>query len=338
LPENPPGVQDTCDLPAPENFHIKAIGPDWVTLAWNGSPNIGDNRIRIYRVSDNLLLSTTIVPTGVLEANISIPANTQVKAVINSICLDGSHSPDVAERILTGVILDLVVTGFSDSNNSSTCPITGEGECEFNQNGVSVFKVTSGGFFARKFRIQPLYDNNRNLSKCFITAQPSSFINLYCNTNTVAPCIDAKITITVKQGITESYIGTITAFQNQGVNYLKADLEPNCQIDRLTSFNGRPAPPKGPTRDRNEEFITMGELSVSPNPFTDILEVYPEWPTEENVSLQLYNLSGQKVLDQQFPGGQDQYTLSTEKLSPGFYLLRIESDGQVQTLKVIKSE
>jgi hypothetical protein len=44
------------------------------------------------------------------------------------------------------------------------------------------------------------------------------------------------------------------------------------------------------------------------------------------------------VLDQEFVRGQEQYSLSTAQLSAGFYFLRIEADGLVQTLKVVKSE
>ncbi|MBC7776388.1 MAG: T9SS type A sorting domain-containing protein, partial [Phycisphaerae bacterium] len=75
-----------------------------------------------------------------------------------------------------------------------------------------------------------------------------------------------------------------------------------------------------------------------PNPFSELLDIFPGNPTAESIHLQMYNLSGQKVLDQQFAGGQEQYSLSTAGLSTGFYLLRIEADGEVQTLKVVKSE
>ena len=78
--------------------------------------------------------------------------------------------------------------------------------------------------------------------------------------------------------------------------------------------------------------------SAAPNPFSETLDIYPNYPDAEIVHVQLFNLSGQKVLDQQFAGGEEQYTLSTATLANGFYLLRIEADGETQTLKVVKSE
>ncbi len=99
-------------------------------------------------------------------------------------------------------------------------------------------------------------------------------------------------------------------------------------------------PGKGGSAPTGKGFIEhqMDFASTSKNPFSETLDVLVEHSDMQSIQLQLFNLSGQKVLDQQFTGGQEQYSLSTEGLANGFYFLRIEADGQVQTLKVIKSE
>ena len=94
--------------------------------------------------------------------------------------------------------------------------------------------------------------------------------------------------------------------------------------------------------DEQDDDTSFGRFpliaTASPNPFSNTLDIFPNNPAAASITLQMYNLSGQKVLDQQFSGGQEQYSLSTEGLATGFYFLRIEADGEVQTLKVVKSE
>lgn len=98
-------------------------------------------------------------------------------------------------------------------------------------------------------------------------------------------------------------------------------------------------PTEAPTsNERNEKTSAEWSVSASPNPFSETLEVFLTKGSVESVNLQLVNLSGQVVLDRQFVSKQEQYTLPTTGLSPGFYFLRIEADGVVQTLKVVKSE
>ena len=121
-----------------------------------------------------------------------------------------------------------------------------------------------------------------------------------------------------------------------GESYLKkVVIATDYEIIRISDFE----PGDPPTGERDEQATTLTHpATASPNPFTDQLDVFPSNTAAESITLQLFNLSGQKVLDQQFTGGQEQYSLSTEGLATGFYFLRIEADGEVQTLKVIKSE
>ncbi|MFN0213298.1 MAG: T9SS type A sorting domain-containing protein [Saprospiraceae bacterium] len=109
---------------------------------------------------------------------------------------------------------------------------------------------------------------------------------------------------------------------------------------KIEAYNVLEFRPSDPTRGQAVAFssTSSGTASASPNPFSEVLEVFLPASAAQQISLQLFNLSGQKVLDQRFTGGQEQYSLSTEGLSTGFYLLRIEADGEVQTLKVVKSE
>jgi hypothetical protein len=60
--------------------------------------------------------------------------------------------------------------------------------------------------------------------------------------------------------------------------------------------------------------------------------------SETPVRIQCVNLNGQIMLQQEMEAGRSQYSLSTALLPRGFYLLRVEADGDTQMLKVVKSE
>ncbi|MDX1913670.1 MAG: T9SS type A sorting domain-containing protein, partial [Saprospiraceae bacterium] len=83
---------------------------------------------------------------------------------------------------------------------------------------------------------------------------------------------------------------------------------------------------------------TQHYFSAAPNPFKDELDVLLDRVADTPVRLQLVNLQGQFVLDQEMEAGQSAYSLSTAQLPRGFYLLRVEADGETQVLKVVKSE
>ncbi len=340
LPNASTSEGPSCDLPAPFGFHIEAIGATWVTMGWGGNV-LYQHRIRMYRVSDNFLLSTTIVPAGTLTATIAIPFDTQVKAVINAICIDGGHSPNTTEKILKGIILDLVVNGFHGSTESSSCNFSNIGTCDFEGSGYTTFKISLNGQYPKQFDVEPGHDQYNNL-KYFIRLPTSNggsnTFNFYCDSDVQPDCQTPLITVKFNGSI----VAYIDAFQTTGTNTLWGNLNVNgtsCRIDRLTFYNGSgfvPDPPKGLLRPGST--LSDHMASASPNPFSEALEVFLPPSTAEQVQLQLFNLNGQKVLDQEFEGGQEQYSLSTAGLSPGFYLLRIEADGEVQTLKVVKSE
>lgn len=74
------------------------------------------------------------------------------------------------------------------------------------------------------------------------------------------------------------------------------------------------------------------------NPFTERLNIFAPQPSEEIVNLHLFDLNGNLVLEQSFETGLEAYSLPTTGLPPGFYFLRMETGGKIQTFKVVKAE
>jgi Secretion system C-terminal sorting domain len=72
-----------------------------------------------------------------------------------------------------------------------------------------------------------------------------------------------------------------------------------------------------------------------PNPTTSTINLKIENRTLENVSIQLYDLSGKMLYNQKI--NQTETSISTESLNPSTYLLRIRDGNQeIKTFKIIK--
>jgi hypothetical protein len=278
----------------------------------------------------------------------------EYKLVINSIC-EGGENSFLEAKIgpLNTLILDLVVIGYNPPNYGDYCQLVSSGTCTFDHtpNLVTGFKIRNGAD-SRLFGVRPIMDDGDNTHFIIELDQNNSSENLKykirCEVNgsqTSEPdcSTDWYKIFRVRSGVGETAIAkfNLTNFSSNGqLNYVV--LSAGDTLTRLRPESGtRPAPPRTPVRLRDETGETSANFSnvfVSPNPFSDALNVFLGNSTAESIHLQMYNFSGQKVLDQQFTGRQEQYSLSTANLPPGFYLLRIEADGEVQALKVVKSD
>jgi hypothetical protein len=77
---------------------------------------------------------------------------------------------------------------------------------------------------------------------------------------------------------------------------------------------------------------------LSPQPFGDELNVKIESSfRQENLSIALYNMAGQKILEQQ-TAGMSLITLSTAQISPGYYFIKLTAlkSMKTQVLAVIR--
>ena len=82
----------------------------------------------------------------------------------------------------------------------------------------------------------------------------------------------------------------------------------------------------------SEELVAApAEISFYPNPCTDRLMF--DNP-EANVSVSIYNLSGQLVLDQSFDPGT--HKIDVSDFNKGFYVAKVLRDDQVETIKFLK--
>lgn len=349
-------LSDTCKTKPPTDFHTVNVGTSWVEFAWTPVDPSAKHRIRTFRASDNLLLNTTIVNATITSATITgLPSNTDCYSVINAVCNDrgegyepnGPNSPPVGFRVL---ILDVITVGY-DPGTIPTCIInTSNHICSFPASGVTSFRVTytpvNGAPISKYFWLY-FYDPMKRFKVAIgSTGNDDSQIKFFCDNTTNPECSGQTMSIKFDPG--NGLLYTIGVFDfgstNQANKFIKTDLiGPNATVERLTGSSSRPSGNNGSSQDYigdRGEYRQPQDLHVaaSPNPFSNALDVFIDKFNAQNIHLQLFDLSGRIVLDQQEAGGLQQYTLGTESMPPGFYMLRVNVDGEVQTLKVVKSE
>ncbi len=344
----------SCNLPAPTNFHVKNWGTGWILLEWDLTNPNNMHRVNVYSCRDSSLYTSLITNVGVTQTFISINPNEAYYFEIKAICNDGGESPNAAWEACilptgSGYILDLIVNGFHPSNSTEMCTLNlpqGGQRCYFPNSGVTTFKVrqTSNPSNFKFFGIEnhPDYNDDEVFRMDVLSANGGTGYSFWVDG--LPPGFGGDEAQVKYLGET---VARFTAIYDEttGQSYLESvSMVPGHEIVEIQSPLGmvKPTNPTKPTggfvHERDGGIAVNEPAFASPNPFSDALDVFPGNPSAESIHLQMYNLSGQKVHDQQFAGGQEQYSLSTAGLSNGFYLLRIEADGEVQTLKVVKSE
>ncbi len=83
----------------------------------------------------------------------------------------------------------------------------------------------------------------------------------------------------------------------------------------------------------------IGAMQLSPNPATDLLQVHLESGQPRDLIIEIYDLAGKQVSAAQresLPEGRSVLIYDVQSLAQGMYLLRVQSDGEVQTQKFFK--
>ncbi|MBL7810377.1 MAG: T9SS type A sorting domain-containing protein [Saprospiraceae bacterium] len=357
-----------CNIPAPNNFHVIKMGVTDARLGWDFQPDAtGGYRIRTYRSSDQLLINTTLKGQDQLEAIIdNLEPGTQYTFVINSICDGGGHSEKEANIDENTLIPELVVIGYQGSSANPLCTVpAGGGSCPFYfaPGLVNHFRIFRGDE-VEEFGIEYVtMQNGLSALRVLVPLPPyrNTKYHFYCvDENGNGPsaylpsnqgCGNAKLILVKFDGNSYLRFKVIGGASSTGMVEVysftsQCPVNPNnpnydiCRVEYqgFTYSNELQAPDPSYTGLRSGLANTPDFAAVAPNPFNDRLQVYVDDPTAESVHCQLFNVNGQKVLDQQFQGAQDTYELITENLANGFYLLRVEANGMVQTLRVIKAE
>ncbi len=349
------GQNWSCDLKPPSDFHIEDIGNTWVTQAWTPiNPGVFDHRVMTYLVAGNVLISDIVVPASLNTVTVNgLISGELYYSTINTICTDGSDSRYFIESAqFRAVISDLIVTGFDPTNLLPTCGIDAYAEyCEFSLSPEieTYFEIytLNPPYYIRQFKVLQIPTTTNLRAKVTSTGGYFQFKidNKYPNEHGVR---GQEFQIYINNGLTlVARFELYTHYDTHGIpDNGHLICKSMVQGYAIAKLDGAPRPPgkKSPSTiqedTENREAAQKAALSFSanPNPFSETLEVTLGENTQGPVHLQLLNLSGQVVIDRREMPGLEQVTLPTAHLASGFYMLRIEAAGEVQTIKVVKSE
>ncbi len=81
----------------------------------------------------------------------------------------------------------------------------------------------------------------------------------------------------------------------------------------------------------------INEFYITPNPFKDELFIFFDKPTEQTVTVEIYDMPGKKIFNSLIPVNSLKYRMNDiELLEPGTYYLKLTSDTGSKTEKLIK--
>lgn len=347
-----------CNLSAPNNYQTKDISTDEIWVGWQAPPNNPfEYNIKVFEVSTgNLINSFNIPGTETVARAVNLQPGTEYKIRNTPVCSDGTLSNNYGDTYGTTLIVDLVNTGFTLSG-SPLCSLTGPTQfCEIDPpvGNVVTFKIQE---LASPFRYRYFGVFKSSYLCRFTTVKTDpldgSPFKFQCINGNPAPCQGGviKIKFNNEEVAMFSFKMPTTGFKQlvclsiDGSKYV---------IERLGGLegvvDGQPVPcpgnhsflPAKPTErasDEWEEIPYNQTLTAVPNPFTNQLEIrHPFANINEFVEISLYDLQGRQVKALRSPGDLQTITLSTENLSAGMYFLRAESGGQIETVKVVKTQ
>lgn len=354
----PVTTQEACDLMAPTNFDVTNIGTTSVTLSWNVVPDAMQYKIRTYNVSTGFLVSDIYINGNVNNTTINgLNPGTSYRSEIRSICQSGQPSPNLVDKNYQTFILDLVVSGFTESTNSPNCSISAQGgnSCSFSWNSSpTTFKIVNGEN-SKQFTIQVINGhvnikilNNTGFCKFWgimpingMPAAPSVF-NIACVRISTAGG-DTQIADLYIDQLTSSigniYLGPTGIAQGYEIQRLKSGSLPFSNDNGSSTISDNPlsADVFALQERRVDNNLTHPKTMVMANPFSDEISLKIQSTVEDLISLQLYDIQGRLIKHQDLAGGETQYSMPTSDIQPGLYLLRVEIGAFVATYKLIKA-
>jgi hypothetical protein len=344
FPQKIVNSQLSCEFPAPTDFQISEAGSTWLLATWTPAQVIPPNyRLRTFEVVSGVLVNTMDVLGGNTFARIlNLNPGVLYRVEMRALCSEGNESDLLGSAQRPTLILELVVSGFSMSCSTPGCVmVPGSPICEFNYSNGSVtpFRILKPGQVERKFYISKPTSNKFKVEYNTLN-EPGSPITILCTgasaNQTQAPPCSTTTYLVYSEGVEIASFEVSdmsTAASTGKIRLLSAGVK--VSIAKLEC----PSVKSGGSNDRTVEATFATAPIISPNPFTNHLNIQlPTLTPETPVSLALYDLQGRLVATQFGRDDNQMYTLSTENLKPGMYFLRIEAGGEVSTTKVVKTQ
>lgn len=336
LPSSDPAGVQACNLPPPTFFSAISVGPTWFSLSWSPVPFAMAYHIITTDVATGIVVDNRMVPASINGVVIdTLLPNRTYRSKIWTVCSNGQESSTYTSLDVKTIVIDVVVLGYPEPIDclDELCVVTSTG-CTFpwNTDATTYFKIAkiqgtpAERYFALKTpsNIAELYpdDDNSNVIE-FPQDCNGQFVEIFCDGYSGSI---AKVTVT-RHALTQGTFYTLNQHEDFRITRLQTIGCPEGRPDSPISWGNDQSP-----------ITPSTSVVVSPNPFTDQMDVYlGVSDSPEPAMLRLYDTQGREVVAHRAPAGQEKYSLATAALPPGIYFLRVESAGQLQTVRVVKT-
>lgn len=337
-------VDDTnCQLTSPGNFYPVTIGAHNVVLHYDDVPGAIGYDIRAY-IGGTQYGSPAFAPYGAVTYDFGgLPSGTTIEFRIRSICGNGEigdiYTPTTATTVIIELIAalnyscpdpgtDVTTVNFNSGETSGGFPWTNAnlttywGELYYNGAKTLVFRIELSGITSSAApKVGLLTSESSSSDLCVM------YLNncIYEHTGDYIRMTEAG------NGI----VGNFTIAKNPNANFGYIEFS-NIQQPEYHTFKikSRNCPPPIKPHDDEESSLPTGSVN---NPFHDLLIYNSEILTEDDVTLSLMDMNGRILRSQKMAGGQDQYSLQTADITPGMYVLRVQTGKQVKVMQVVKT-
>lgn len=351
---------DICEAPPPDSFRITKIGVDFISLAWKpvwpGAGHQIDVSIENNVGGWNSLFSINIASAASKTVD-NLETGKKYRFKIATKCNDGD--PSSLTALVDGItlIVELTISGRTPVNPT---PINCQGinllDPEYQWVGYRISWVKQGKVFSSLFELKQeggdVASNNNgtkllikrvDLDNPVVTADHKKSWPTFFN-QFVPIFKEAKIGEMSSYGILFYEIGNLKVSYSPSFSIVDICVDKGSFWDTYYLYEPLAAKSveeqKPQKNSSNRYFGANFEQIRAQSPFNDALKIFfPEnWTNSGLLNIQLINANGQIAFKNSYEESVSQVVIPSGSFIPGLYLLRIEAEGEVHYLKVIKIE
>lgn len=330
-------VESPCNLPAPGYFKAKYTAPNYVYLEWKDVPSASHYVIRTYQLTTNQLISTVNVYTTFKL--LFIPSNKEHYSVISCVCGNGIESGfSTNSNIFIAHALDLLSIGYSPAPGNIECTIShGNQGCVISTTDINDFalrdELTENVLKTFSVQQETQTKHYQVLAGSANVANAKFFIKLD-NQN---PDYYNGIEYTIVADKNGEILATFQVYTYYNPNYAELFVTSLAEGFELVKYEDNNIQGNNPLEQRDLASPATAAFMLSPNPSATTCNIQLDVPASTNTNLQLMNLQGLIFQQNNIPEGASQYPIDITSLPAGVYLVRLESNGNIQTRKLLKS-
>lgn len=328
-------------LPAPTNLQITGIGTTWITASWDAVPGAVSYRVTAVETSSNTIVSQFFAYTTNAQID-GLAPGTNYDIYVASVDDAGLIGPNSSPENGTTIIIELVYEAPAPCyllNEECTAAAGNIVDCYFQPIPGSDIsqpiygEVMDGEGKRIRFKIYYNYRTRHAVANQISSSSvPNPLIPGYVTPQEIiippVPEPNATFLYATKGSspICKMEVEEINTFQS-----IRLIAKP---VYETITFRTLLCGSDQQSGGRQNNTIPENVATILNNPFTDELLIQPA--STASATARLYTLQGQLAARADIPSETTRYRLPTIDLQSGIYLLRLESEGTVQTLKVVK--